>query len=326
MPKHNFHEALATWRQPRPANDNTPISADSFASLAARRAFVQRTQAKPDPVLNLPTLERLGRVAPDVVPLWKFWRDLQATPSPDIYNQPEIVHDFAIAGSLRPERGLMAEAEPVNSGFSDGGEQDLECRPTIAEIERAMEGAGRVSVVCMVLRGVRSDVRQVRRPCERGSNARIGDLVFRNGVMVQWGKTNRGVPLAPVERLRASKGSRKPKLARDLRWLVRTDAPIVKNAGFMAGVTASTGRSGAPLECFAEAEQARKAEDQSLRIALGTHAEILDLAITDATAREIGERRGYQGKHAERRGIFLVNEAFAALRALVGENNIPKAA
>lgn len=327
MPAHQDYRAtLAAWQPRQPANDNAPIAADGFASLAARRAFIQRDQGKPEAVLALPTLERLGRVAPDVVALWKFWRDLQSAPAPDVYNAPEIVHDHAIAGSLRPERGLMAEAEPVNSGFSEGGEQDLEVRPTVAEIERAMEGAGRVSVVCTVCSGVRYDVRQVRRPCERGASARIGDLVFRNGVMVQWGETARGVPLAPMERLRASKGSRKPRPKRDLRWLVQTDAPIVKNAGFMAGVNASTGRSGAPLECFAEAEQARKAEDQSLRIALGTHAEILDLAITDATAREIGESRGYGGKHAERRGIFLVNEAFAALRALVGENILQKAA
>lgn len=65
-----------------------------------------------------------------------------------------------------------------------------------------------------------------------------------------------------------------------------------------------TGRSGAPVECFAEAEQSRKAEEGGLRQALGAHAEILDLAIGDATAREIGESRGYSGKHAERRGIF----------------------
>ncbi|MBN8977220.1 MAG: hypothetical protein J0I08_12135 [Rhizobiales bacterium] len=324
--RHDYRTTLSAWQPRQPANDNAPISAEDFASLAARRAFIQREQSTPDPVLALPTLERLGRVAPDVVALWKFWRDLQSAPAPDVYAEPEIVHDHAIAGSLRPERGLMAEAEPINSGFSEGGEQDLECRPTVAEIERAMEGAGRVSVVCMVIRGVRSDVRQVRRPCERGANARIGDLVFRNGVMVQWGETARGVPLAPVERLRASKGSRNPKPVRDLRWLVQTDAPIAKNAGFLAGVTASTGRSGAPIECFAEAEQARKAEEQGLRQALGARAEILDLAITDATAREIGERRGYRGKHAERRGIFLVNEAFAALRALVGENILAKVA
>jgi hypothetical protein len=95
---------------------------------------------------------------------------------------------------------------------------------------------------------------------------------------------------------------------------------------FLAGTVHSTGRSGAPIECFAEAEQARRVEDSGLRDRLGAHAEILDLAIGDATAREIGERRGYKGKHAERRGIFLINDAFAALRALVGENNLTKAA
>lgn len=107
-------------------------------------------QAKPEPVLALPTLERLGRAAPDVVRLWKFWRDIQAAPSPHIYNQPEIVHDHATAGSLRTENGIEDDPETVNTGFSEGGEQDLECRPTIAEIERAMEGraAFRWSVWC----------------------------------------------------------------------------------------------------------------------------------------------------------------------------------
>lgn len=315
----NYHATLAAWHRPRPANDNAPITADSFADLAARRAFVQRTQAKPDPVLALPTLERLGRVAPDLVPLWRFWRDLQITPAPHIYAAPETVADLATAGTLRPEVDLLGEdAEPTNTGFSEGGEQDLEVRPSIAEIDRAIEGAGRVAVVCTVRNGQRSDVRQVHRPCERGPNARIGDLVFRNGVMVRWGRTERGVALKPVERLRAGKGSRAKPPARDLRWLVRTDAPFARGAGFMAGEVHSTGRSGAPLECFAEAEVERRAQDRGLRGALGAHAAILDMAISDATAREIGESRGYHGKHAERRGIFLVNEAFAALRALVG--------
>jgi hypothetical protein len=159
-----------------------------------------------------------------------------------------------------------------------------------------------------------------------GNTTRMGDLVFRAGCLVRYGRTARGVPLKPVEQLRAAKGSRKKPPARDLRWLVRTNSPIAKNAGFLGGATASAGRSGAPLECFAEAEQSRKAEEQGLRLALGAHAEILDMAIGDSTAREIGESRGFKGKHAERRGIFLINEAFAALRALVGENILPKAA
>lgn len=121
MPAHSFREALATWQPQQPANDNAPITAESFAGLAERRAFVQRVQAKPEPVLALPTLERLGRAAPDVVRLWKFWRDIQAAPSPHIYNQPEIVHDHATAGSLRTENGIEDDPETVNTGFSEGG-------------------------------------------------------------------------------------------------------------------------------------------------------------------------------------------------------------
>lgn len=311
MPAHNFREALATWRQPRHANDNAPITAGSFTSLAERRAFVQRVQRKPEPVLALPTLERLGRLSPDVVALWKFWRDLQAAPAPDVYNEPEIIVDDG--------------EEPANTGFSET-ELDLEIRPRVEELLRAIEGVGRVSVVCTVRNGERFDVQRAERPLVMGNTTLMGDLVFRSGKLVQYGQTARGKALKPIERLGEPKGSRKPQPTRDFRFLVRTNAPFARIVDFLAGDTHSTGRSGAPLECFAEAEQARKAEEQNLRSALGAHAEILDLAIGDATAREIGESRGYHGKHAERRGIFLVNEAFAALRALVGENNLPKAA
>lgn len=279
MPAHNFRTTLAACQPPAFANDNSQITAASFTSLAERRAYVQRAQRNPEPMLALPTLERLGRVAPDVVSLWRYWRDLQCAPGADIYNEPEIIVDDG--------------EEPANTGFSSG-EQDLEVRPTVAELERAMEGAGRVSVICTVCNGQRSDVRQVRQPLELGSNARIGDLVFRNGRLVQYGRTARGVALKPIERLGEPKGSRLAPPGRDLRRLVRTDAPIVRGAKFLAGTCHSTGRSGAPLECFADREQSRKAEHADLRQALGTHAEILDLAIGDSTAREIGELRGYQ--------------------------------
>lgn len=244
-------------------------------------------------------------------------------------NAPQDVRDYSTAGELKPENGLVDESdEPVNTGFSMT-EQDLEVRPTEAELQRAWESAParRVSVHCVVRAGKRFDVQPVIEPIVtiNGAMAYIGPLVFRRGELVRWGRTERGRPLEPVEQLRAAKGSRKKPPARDLRFLVQTDAPIVKNAGFMSGATASTGRSGAPAECFAEAAQARKAEQSHLRAVLGAHAEILDLAISDSTAREIGESRGYKGKHAERRGIFLINEAFAALRVLVGESILPKA-
>jgi hypothetical protein len=326
-PHHDYRDALATWQQPHPANDNGLITADSFTDLAARRAYVQRPQRKPEPVSNLPQLERLGRAAPDVVHLWKYWRDLQAALE-GAAALPEYAKSWHVSGELRP--GLDEEGdEPANIGFSLV-ELDLEIRPRVEELQQAWESAParRVSVHCTVRGGKRHDVRPVIDPVVtvKGDTVYIGPLVFRNGALVQWGTFGRGKPLRPIERLGEPKGSRQAPPARDLRWLVQTDAPIAKNAVFLAGKTATTGRSGAPVECFAEAEQSRKAEEGNLRATLGTHAEILDLAVGDATAREIGERRGYSGKHAERRGIFLVNEAFAALRALVGENILPRAA
>src|SRR5687768_4411113 len=104
-PRQDYHARLSTWRQPKPDNDNHRITADSFAELAARRAFIQREQRDPAPVLSLPTLERLARTAPDAVDLWKFWRDLQCAPAADVFVLPEII---------------VAEGEePANPGFSE---------------------------------------------------------------------------------------------------------------------------------------------------------------------------------------------------------------
>jgi hypothetical protein len=299
----DYRETLAAWQQQCPANDNSLITADSFNSLEERRAFVQREQRDPAPVLNLPHLERLGRAAPDTARLWKYWRDLQCTPAADVFAENETEAD---------------DGEPVNTGYSTV-EQDLEIRPSVDELLRAVDGAGRVSVCCTVRNGKRFDVQQARRPCILGNTTKIGDLVFRHGQLVRWGETSRGAPLKPVEELRGEKGSREKPPARNFRRLVHTDAPLATDADFLAAVCHSTGRSGAPLECFAEREQSRKSAESELRRALGAHAETLDSAIGDATAREIGESRGYTGKTAERRGIFLISEAFAALRALVGE-------
>ncbi len=140
------------------------------------------------------------------------------------------------------------------------------------------------------------------------------------------GAHQQGVALEPVERLRAEKGSReKPPPARDLRWLVRTDAPIAKNAGFLAGKTNSTGRSGAPLECFAEAERHGRLNRANCVTRFGAHARFwIWLSVTQPPVRLV--KAVATGKHAERRGVFMVNEAFAALRVLVRENNLPRAA
>jgi hypothetical protein len=144
---------------------------------------------------------------------------------------------------------IVAEGEePANPGFSEG-EQDLEIRPTLAELQRAWKSAParRVSVHCVVRGGKRFDVQPVIEPVvhHEDGTTRIGAMTFQNGHMACWGVTSRGVPLKPIEQLRSAKGSREKPPARNLRWLVQSDAPIAKNAKFLAGTTHSTGRSGA---------------------------------------------------------------------------------
>lgn len=58
---------------------------------------------------------------------------------------------------------------------------------------------------------------------------------------------------------------------------------------------------------------------------MGAHAEVLGLAVDASTAGKIGQRRDFEGKHAERRGVFLISEALASLHGLVA-NNSPTAA
>jgi len=53
-----------------------------------------------------------------------------------------------------------------------------------------------------------------------------------------------------------------------------------------------------------------------LRRQLGRHAKVLDLAITDATAKEIGIEMGQGPAYAEKRGPSLIDAAIDALIAL----------
>lgn len=62
-----------------------------------------------------------------------------------------------------------------------------------------------------------------------------------------------------------------------------------------------------------EAELVRASEEKLLRELLGKHADVLDMAVGDNTARHVGEYYGYTGKTAERRGILLIDEAIAEL-------------
>ncbi|WP_192358501.1 hypothetical protein [Mesorhizobium mediterraneum] len=60
-------------------------------------------------------------------------------------------------------------------------------------------------------------------------------------------------------------------------------------------------------------ELARMAEESRLRASLGETAGILDLAITDATAKDIGIARGYTDSSAEKYGASVIDRAFDVL-------------
>ncbi len=50
-----------------------------------------------------------------------------------------------------------------------------------------------------------------------------------------------------------------------------------------------------------------------LRRRLGKHAEVLDMAVTDASAKEIGVAMGHAPAYAEKRGPSLIDAAIDAL-------------
>ena len=244
-------------------------------------------------------MERLGRIAPDVVLLWQYWRDVTIAAAGDVFALPEFATDYSTAGELKPENGLVDEGdEPANPGFSVT-ERDLEIRPTVDELQRAWESAParQVSVHCVVRGGKRFDVQPVIDPVVtmKGAMAYIGPLAFRNGEMVRWGTFGRGWSGA---------GGTPPRAQGQ-----PAEAAVARSAPPRADRRADREGCGLPRGCVPFDGQEWCAIRVLCRSCSGSKV-----------------RLGFQGKHAERRDIFLINEAFAALRALVGENILPKAA
>lgn len=146
----------------------------------------------------------------------------------------------------------------------------------------------------------------VRHPAEwtvDGTTARIGELVFVAGELVRYGFDQHGRPLTPHENLTRADRAASP-IGTRWRKALRGSADGAKLG---TGVVAIVDFGEA-----AEAETHRGTEAHMARKRIGPwHAEALDLAISSATAKEIGEAFGYSGKYAERKGIRLTDEALA---------------
>ncbi len=222
----------------------------------------------------------------------------------------------------------------------------------------------------------------------------LGDLVFRHGEMIEWGRTSKGRALCPVERTRGVKGGEAPGRTEAAIWTYLR-APATKPSPFTAtslrrpfsgdraimdcydplprqapgtkdrhgrfgveearavlrahGVDGSVAFEDLPvpatqcqdalvpgpqwiggvkkpkqageISAFSgpEGQVSRLIETgdyvDHLRRLLGDHAKVLDMAITDATAQEIGIAMGKGRSYAEKVGPWLIDAAIDALIA-----------
>jgi hypothetical protein len=279
------------------ANDNTPRQAADM-TLAQRRAWLATLPATAKPVLAWPTAERLSRLdnSAAVHALLK-WAELDrpaSTIAANDNNEPcTDPMDTEARHETRPSVGeIMAAAdddlvltfesrEQVNAGWS-----------IMTADGRPMGFIGEVVI--------------------------LGRLRFIRGAMMSWGTTVRGKLLKPVERRRMPRGKATPaRSISNVRELVKTTAPIANGSGWLGGITRPRGNSSRPDigDAEAEIEMLRNARRDAVRLALGpVHSRVLDLAITDASAREIGEALGYVGKTAERKAVRMINGAIEELQ------------
>jgi hypothetical protein len=100
---------------------------------------------------------------------------------------------------------------------------------------------------------------------------------------------------------------------------VRCADALVRGPQWTAGVSKPKPLGETSQAAGRECELARRVEAgdyvDHLRRLLGDHAKVLDMAITDATAREIGVAMGKAPAYAEKAGPWLIDAAIDALIA-----------
>ncbi|GAB4068002.1 hypothetical protein KHC28_11345 [Ancylobacter sonchi] len=230
--------------------------------------------------LAWPTAERLRNDRPRLG-LLVCWRDLMNPPAP----APTV------------DRADDSMAPPIY-------------RIDRPDVDELLEAAGRGPYV-VTRRDRRWRWRQpVRHPAGwsvEGTTVRLGELIFEAGSLARWGADKRGRSLTPFEKVTAAAyGTRH--VAPGSRW---RKAAHGSADGVEHGIGAVAVVDEPDAGC--ELRMASSIEANAARRAIGTrHSAVLDLAISSATAREIGDQFGAAGKTAERWGIRMVNEALDA--------------
>jgi hypothetical protein len=158
----------------------------------------------------------------------------------------------------------------------------------------------------------------------------LGGLVFngedqrddgpRRGEMVQWGH-GRHEPLTPYEKLTLSHRGGRRKTPPGTRQRKAVDTGGDWDGLHQSPAVSLDDQRGE--DAFTDV--ARQTEARIARKAVGArHADILDFAISSATAQKIGEAFDYSGEYAEKKGVRLVNEAldvFGSIAAPLADND-----
>jgi hypothetical protein len=310
--------------------------------------------------------------------------------------------DMARAFALRHWKNLVQPGSLIEStpDIDDAAEKQIEVRPSEAETLRAIgwtvTGEERWPDTGRIVKTYEpNDATPVStRNRLGGTDTRLGNLLFRDGKLIQWGVTAKGASLKPIERPRGMKGGQTSERTEAAIWAyLRTndvDSPFsatslrrpfsgekaiadcydplpreepshkdrhgrfgVEEARVLLrehGVDGSIPFEDLPLPATRgpdalvagpqwvggvkkpkplgeisaaagrEPDVVRLVETRShldnLRHLLGDHAKVLDMAITNATAREIGMAMSRAPAYAEKVGPLLIDAAIDALLAI----------
>lgn len=372
----------------RKTRDLSQLSA-LLAAATSAAAISASTPAKPKK--PAPAAANDNKRAPDVL----AWPTLERL----AYRGDEVR-----AYALRHWKNLLYPGSgyfPPEAANDDYVEAEIEVRPSEGELLRAVgwhvTGQERWPVTGKLVNtySPKAALPAISRNRSGDAEIRIGDLLFRDGKLVEWGKTKRGRALRPVERARGVRGVAQPDRRDAAIWrYLKTPAsrpsplaathchrpfsgeaaigdcysplpreePTAQDRHGRFGVEdarevlRSFGVDGSvPLERLpvpatrcpdglvpgpqwvggvkkpkplgeisaaagSGPEIVRRIETMDfithLRRLLGKHAEVLDLAITDASAKVIGIEMGKAPTYAEKVGSTLVDAAIDALLAI----------
>lgn len=315
-------------------------------------------------VLAWPTLERLAHRGDEArVFALRHWRNLLYPGSGYIPAEPADDETDVVQVEVRPSEAELLRAV----GWTVTGSERWEHTGRIVNVYEPAAPPAEPTI---------------NRHRNGAVDIKLGDLVLRDGELIEWGRTKKGRALRPVERARGVKGSA-PKVrteaaiwayvrapaatpspfaatslrrsfsgeraipsfyeplpgveeARDVLREHRVDGSVPFGElpvpaiqcpdGLIAGsqwvggvrkpkplgeISAAAGREPKLVRLIERADYLTH-----LRRLLGDHAKVLDLAISDASAKEIGMAMGKAPAYAEKAGPHMIDAAVDALIAI----------